>query len=221
MQHRPFPFARPRDSIVGVSTIAADDQAFAALIERHRRELHAHCARMLHSPADAEDALQETLLRAWRSRRTLASNAARPWLYRIATNTCFDVVARRGPKHASLDDEAAFSAEGPLEAAAPPDQRPDAIVLAQETLELALLAAVQRLPPRQHATLVLRDVLSLSAGEAATAMGTSVAATNSAVQRARNGLRTLLAADRLEWECASPSPGERRTLRRYLSAVQA
>jgi RNA polymerase sigma-70 factor (ECF subfamily) len=216
MQHRPFPFARPRDSIVGVSTTAADDQAFAALIERHRAELHAHCARMLHSRADAEDALQETLLRAWRSRRTLTSGAARPWLYRIATNTCFDVIARRGPKHASLED--AFAER---EHPAPPEQTPDAIVLAQETVELALLAAVQQLPPRQHASLVLRDVLSWSAGEAASAMGTSVAASNSAVQRARSGLRTRLAADRLEWACASPSPGERRTLRRYLSAVQA
>jgi RNA polymerase sigma factor (sigma-70 family) len=217
MQHRPFPFARPRDSIAGMTRLAADDHAFAALIERHRSELHAHCARMLRSPADAEDALQETLLRAWRSRRTFSSGAVRPWLYRIATNTCFDVQARRGPRHASLDDEPAFADE----AAAPTEQRPDAIVLAQETLELALLAAVRELPARQHASLVLRDVLCWSAGEAATAMGTSVAATNSALQRARSGLRTCLAADRLEWACASPSPGERRTVRSYLSAVEA
>jgi RNA polymerase sigma-70 factor (ECF subfamily) len=142
MQHRPFPFTGALASIVGVS----DEPAFAILLERHRAELHGHCLRMLRSPADAEDALQETLLRAWRSRRTFASGAARPWLYRIATNACFDLSARRGPQLASLDDELADQ-----EPAGPPDERPDAIVLAQETLELALLAASQQLPPRQHA----------------------------------------------------------------------
>jgi RNA polymerase sigma factor (sigma-70 family) len=210
MQHRPFPFADALASIVGVST----EPAFAILLERHRAELHGHCLRLLRSPADAEDALQETLLRAWRSRRTFASGAARPWLYRIATNACFDLSARRGPQLASLDDELADE-----EPAGRPDERPDAVVLAQETVELALLTAIQKLPPRQHAALVMRDVLCLSADDTATALGTSVAATNSALQRARTGLRSRLTADRLEWACAPSSPDQRQKLRRCLSAV--
>src|SRR5262245_4092614 len=121
MQDRPFPFASPLASIVGVS----NEPVFAALLERHRAELLRHCTRLLGSPADAEDALQETLLRAWRSRHTLASGAVRPWLYRIATNACFDLAARRGPHLAGLDELANN------EPAAPADERPDAIVIAQ------------------------------------------------------------------------------------------
>jgi RNA polymerase sigma-70 factor (ECF subfamily) len=94
-------------------------------------------------------------------------------------------------------------------------------VLSRETLELALLTAVQELPPRQHASLVMRDVLDWPAHDTATALSNSVAATNSALQRARSGLRSRLAAGRLEWACAAPSPSERRTLDRYLSAVEA
>jgi RNA polymerase sigma factor (sigma-70 family) len=198
MQHRPFPFASPLASIVGVTNEpirCANERAFSALVVRHRAELHGHCLRVLRSPADAEDALQETLLRAWRSRHTFASGAARPWLHRIATNACLDLIARRNLRLASLDDEA-YDA---LEPASAPEQWPDAIVIAQETLELALRAAVRTLPPRQHAALVMRDVLSMSAHETATALGMSVAAANSALQRARSGMRSRLTADRLEW----------------------
>jgi RNA polymerase sigma-70 factor (ECF subfamily) len=189
MQHRPFPFPRALASIVGVST----EPVFATLLERHRAELLRYCTRLLGSPADAEDALQDTLMRAWRSRHTLASDAVRPWLYRIATNACFDLVARRGPRLAGLDELADD------EPAAPAHERPDAIVIAQETVDLALRAAVQKLPPRQHSALVMRDVLSLSARETAAALGLSVAASNSALQRARSGLRSRLTANRLEW----------------------
>jgi RNA polymerase sigma-70 factor (ECF subfamily) len=194
MQHRPFPFTGARASIVGVSTEpirGADERAFSALVVRHRAELHSHCLRLLRSPADAEDALQDTLLRAWRSRHTFASGAARPWLYRIATNACLDLLARRKLTLASLDAES--------DPPSPPEQAPDALVIAQETVDLALRAAVQRLPPRQHAALVMRDVLSLSARETAAELGLSVAATNSALQRARSGLRSRLTANRLEW----------------------
>src|ERR1700754_1086497 len=108
MQHRPFPFARAVASIAGVSTVTqplgADEQAFTAAVERHRDELHRHCVRLVGAPADGEGALQETLLRAGRSRRTLASGCPRAWLYRIATNACFDVLARRDSTLASLDD---------------------------------------------------------------------------------------------------------------------
>jgi RNA polymerase sigma-70 factor (ECF subfamily) len=216
MQDRPFRLGSRHASIVGVSatpTFATDEEAFAAVVERHRTELHRHCARLLRSGADAEDALQETLLRAWRSRHTLSSDPPRAWLYRIATNACLDLLARRDPTLASLDDEAAF--------AAPPEQRPDAIVLTRETVELALLTAVQQLPPRQHASLVMRDVLSWSARETAAGLATSVAATNSALQRARHTLRSRLAADRLAWACAPASPSQRRTVRDYLSAIEA
>jgi len=209
MPHRPFPFARTLASIPAVPTFSVDDEAFAAAIARHRPELQRHCARLLRSGADAEDALQDALLKAWRSRRTLASSCPRAWLYRIATNACLDVLARRAEVAAELDEEAA----------APSEERPDARVLSRETVELALLTAIQQLPPRQHACFVMRDLLRWTADESACALATSVAATNSALQRARRGLRTRLAADPLEWQCAPPSPSERRVLSFYLSAV--
>ena len=194
-----------------MSTAAiADGPAFAAVVQRHRPELHRHCVRLLRSPADAEDALQETLLRAWRSRRTQTTGATRAWLYRIATNACLDLVARRRPTHELPDDDATE---------APYEQRPDARVLAQETLELALLTAIQQLPERQHASLVLRDVLDWSARETASVLSTSVAASNSALQRSRDNLRERLAADRLDWACEPATPAQRDTLDRYLRAL--
>ena len=189
----------------------AYEPAFAAAVQRHGPELHRHCARMLRSPVDAEDALQETLLRAWRSRRTLASGATRAWLYRIATNACFDLAARREPTCELPDDD---------EPEAPFEQRPDAQLLAQETLELALLTAIQQLPERQHASLVMRDVLEYSARDTATTLSTSVAAVNSALQRSRGGLRERLAADRHEWACEPPSASQRHALERYLRASE-
>jgi RNA polymerase sigma-70 factor (ECF subfamily) len=160
-----------------------------ALIERHRSELHRHCQRML-GASDAEDALQDALLRAWRSRHTLTSGCPRAWLYRIATNACHDVRARRGP-----DGVAG-------EAVAPDD--PLAFVLERETVELALQTAVRLLPPRQQAAFVLRDVLSHSAVESAGVLRTSVPAANSALQRARETLRAGLPADRLDWPRVRP-----------------
>ena len=196
-----------------MSTAAfADERTFAAAVQRHGPELHRHCARMLRSPADAEDALQETLLRAWRSRHTPASGAMRAWLFRIATNACLDLVARREPTCELPDDD---------EPAAPFEQRPDARVVAQETLELALLTAIQQLPPRQHASLVLREVLDCSARDAASTLSTSVAAINSALQRSRDGLRERLDEDRLQWACEPPSAPQHRALQRYLRALEA
>ena len=156
------------------------DAAFTTLVHRHRGELHRHCAHMLRSPADAEDALQDTLLRAWRSRRTLASRSPRGWLYRIATNACIDLIARRQPL---IEDTAQ------REPIAPAEQQPDAVLVARETLVLAL----RQLPPRQHICFVLRDVLDWSAGDTASALSISVPAANSALQRARSRLRTQLA----------------------------
>jgi RNA polymerase sigma-70 factor (ECF subfamily) len=226
MQHRPFPFARSLGRIAGVSTDPTvkpplDDQAFTAAVERHRDELRRHCVRLLGSRADGEDALQDTLLRAWRSRRTASSGRTRAWLYRIATNACFDALARRDSTLASLDDETVRAHHESSVPTAPPEQRPDAMLLARETLELALLTAIQHLSPRQQAAFVMRDVLSWSANEAATALSTSVPATNSALQRARSGLRAQLAPGRLDWSCAAPCASQRHTLDRYLSAIEA
>jgi len=171
-----------------------DEHAFAAIVESHRDELDRHCAQLLRSPADAEDALQETFLRAWRSLHTCRA-APRPWLYRIATNVCFDLLAARR--------RAPVTVERVPEPAAPRDHEPDAVAIAGETVELALLAATRYLPTQQHACLLMRDVLRWSAKDTASALSLSVAAGNSAVQRARDGLRRHLAADRLDWaRCA-------------------
>ena len=156
--------------------MTTDHAAFTTLVHRHRGELHRHCARLLHSPTDADDALQDTLLRAWRSRRTLASSSPRGWLYRIATNACFDLLARR---------ESILGDAPGLEPVAPPEQQPHAVLVARETLASAL----RHLPPRQHVCFVLRDVLDWSAGDTASALSISVPAANSALQRARRRLR--------------------------------
>ena len=169
----------------------------------------------LGSPADAEDALQETLLRAWRARRTLPPARRAAWLYRIATNACFDILAR-GDAGARVARRRA-GARPRAERAA----RKRSLV-ARETVELALLTAIRHLPPRQHASLVMRDVLALVAPTTPRPRcRRSVPATNSALQRARGGLR------------APPRPGpprlgldravraQRRTLDRYLSAIDA
>jgi RNA polymerase sigma-70 factor (ECF subfamily) len=209
MQDRPFPFPRSLASMADVPTEAD----FATTLERHRDELHRHCVRMLGSPSDGEDALQDTLLRAWRSRRTQGSGSPRGWLYRIATNACVDILNRRDVTLASLDERP--------EASDAPEDRPDEVLAARETVELALLTAIQHLPPRQQATFVMRDVLSWSASEAASALSSTVPATNSALQRARDGLRANLSPRRLDWACAAPCASQRRTLDRYLSAVDA
>ncbi|MDA0160384.1 sigma-70 family RNA polymerase sigma factor [Solirubrobacter ginsenosidimutans] len=172
------------------------EQAFIAALERHRDGLGRHCAYLLRSPADAEDALQDTLLRAWRYRRSLTADDPRPWLYRIATNACRDLQTRRDPPCSSLEDE-------PSEPAAPRDQLPEVQALERETVEHALLAALRYLPPRQHTAFVLRDLLCCSSRETAAALSISVPAANSAVQRARTALRTRLDRDSVDWPALS------------------
>src|SRR3954447_5765589 len=120
MQDRPFPFAVRLDSMAAVLTVP-DDHAFATIVERHRDELARHCARLLRSPADAEDALQETFLRAWRSLHTCRSSPG-PWLYRTRTNGCSDLMAARRV--------APEAVERTPEAVAPSEQQPDAVVIA-------------------------------------------------------------------------------------------
>jgi RNA polymerase sigma-70 factor (ECF subfamily) len=204
MHDRSFPFG---PSIASIAEVLNEpiEHAFTTIVERHRPELHRHCVRLLGSPAEAEDAVQETFLRAWRSLQSFCNGTSpRAWLYRIATNACFDLLAKRRSAVASLD--------GTPEPVAPCEQEPDAVVIAKETVEVALLTAIRHLPARQHTSLVMRDLLRWSADETATALSTTVPATNSAVQRARGGLRSHLAPARLDWTCAAPTAPERRVL---------
>jgi RNA polymerase sigma-70 factor (ECF subfamily) len=205
-----------------------DDVAFAELTGRYRRELQVHCYRMLGSVEDSEDLVQETFLRAWRRRETYQGRATfRAWLYKIATNACLDVLDRRAP--AALPVAAAPPADpgaAPLPAVAVPWLRPcpdrllDDVVVARETVELAFLAAVQHLPPRQRAVLVLRDVLGWPASESASLLETTVASVNSALQRARETMRAQLPDKRLEWQAAPPGEAERAVVARYMDALE-
>ena len=192
---------------------AGDEAAFATLVDRHRRELHVHCYRMLGSFEEAEDLVQETFLRAWRSRDSFAGGPGfRAWLYRIATNASLDAIRARSRRVASLSSFAEVPWLQPypdrlLDEVAPSEAEPDAVVVARETIELTFLAVIQLLPPQQRAVLILRDVLDWSAAEAAALLDTSVAAANSALQRARATLRERL-----------PEPPADRTASADLSA---
>jgi RNA polymerase sigma-70 factor (TIGR02960 family) len=203
---------------------AGDESAFAALVERHRRELHVHCYRMLGSFEEAEDLVQETFLRAWRSRETFTGGSGfRAWLYRIATNACLDAIRRSSRRVASLSSFAEVPWLQPypdllLDEVASTDAEPDAVVVAKETIELAFLAAIQLLPPRQRAALILRDVLGWSARETASLLDTSVAAANSALQRARATLDDQLPERRSEWSATDPTEEERALLQRFIDA---
>jgi RNA polymerase sigma-70 factor, ECF subfamily len=158
---------------------AGDEQAFVQLTAPLRRRLHAHCYRMLGSVHDADDALQETMLRAWRGIGSFEPRAElSSWCYRIATNVCLRMIEQRGRREA-VDVDAYLQ---PYPDAATPEEE----VERRETIGLAFVAAVQLLPPRQRAALVLRDVLGWSASETAELLGLTVAATNSALQRARD-----------------------------------
>ena len=173
-------------------------------LAEHRRELTGYCYRMLGSIFDAEDAVQETMLRAWRSLDSLQGGGAlRSWLYRIATNVCLDALAGRKRRALPVDMSAEPSAPVPASLAGvladgawvePALDRqvlpsgggdPAEIAVQRDSVRLAFIAALQHLPPRQRAVLILRDVLRWRADEVATLLGTSVAAANSALQRAR------------------------------------
>jgi RNA polymerase sigma-70 factor, ECF subfamily len=208
-----------------------DEAAFAALTEPYRRQLHVHCYRMLGSFDEAEDLVQETLLRAWRGRAGFEGRSTvRTWLYRIATNACLDFLESKSRRLRSLEGP---QAEEPnavewlqpypdrlLDQIASRDSEPDALVIARETIELAYLAAIQYLPPRQRAVLVLRDALGWSARETATLLDESVASVNSALSRARALIRKRLSKQRLEWSRpATPTTEELELLERYMDAT--
>jgi RNA polymerase sigma-70 factor (TIGR02960 family) len=211
------------DPVVGAA-LAGDERAFAELVERHRRELHVHCYRMLGSFEEAEDLVQETFLRAWRGRgRFEGGTGFRAWLYRIATNACLDALRSSRRRVPSLHSFAEVPWLQPypdrlLDELAASDTEPDAVVVARETIELTYLAVIQLLPPRQRAVLILRDVLDWSAAETASALDTSVAAANSALQRARATLRARLPARPSEWSGSAPSEQERLLLERFIDA---
>jgi RNA polymerase sigma-70 factor (TIGR02960 family) len=202
------------EAVVG-AVRAGDEPAFARLVEPHRRELHVHCYRMLGNFEDAEDLVQETFLRAWRSRATFEGGAfLRAWLYRIATNACLDSLRRRSRRVATVESYAELPWLQPypdrlLDEVAPSEEQPDAAVVARETIELAL---IQLLPARQRAVLILRDVLGWSASETAQALEMSVAAANSALQRAR----ATLAEQRLQSSATTTSAEEQALLQGFI-----
>jgi RNA polymerase sigma-70 factor (TIGR02960 family) len=212
------------DDAVVAAARAGDEAAFAALVDRHRRELHVHCYRMLGSFEEAEDLVQETFLRAWRRRQRFQGGPGfRAWLYRIATNACLDELRRSRRRVPSLHSFAEVPWLQPypdrlLDEVAPSDSQPEAVAVARETIELTFLAVIQLLPPRQRAVLLLRDVLGWSAGATASALDTSVAAANSALQRARATLREQLPARRSEWSGSEPSDQERALLAGFIDA---
>jgi RNA polymerase sigma-70 factor (ECF subfamily) len=202
-----------------------DEPTFSGLAERHRRELHVHCYRMLGSFEDAEDTVQETFLRAWRRRETFEGRSTfRAWLYRIATNACLDLLAKCRPRPATggevlwlqpypdrlLDELPAGHADEPETAA-----------LARETIELAYVVAVQHLAPRPRAVLILRDVLGWPAKDVAELLGDSVNSVNSALQRARAGMRQHLPAERQDWIGGEEDAGTRELVRRFTDASVA
>jgi RNA polymerase sigma-70 factor (ECF subfamily) len=179
---------------------------------------------MLASFDEAEDAVQETFLHAWRSRDSFDGSALfRAWLYRIATNVCLDTLRRSSRRLTTLHSFAEVPWLQPypdrlLDAVAPSADQPDAVVVARETIELAFLAAMQVLPPRQRAALIARDVLGWPASETASLLGTSVAAANSALQRARATMQEHLPARRAEWSAGEMSAEERALLARFIDA---
>jgi RNA polymerase sigma-70 factor, ECF subfamily len=184
-----------------------DEVAFRDLIDAHRADLHAHCYRMLGSLHDAEDALQDALLRAWRGLAGMEGRSSlRTWLYRIATNACLDAIGRRpkrvlpidyGPPARPGENAPDGPVTEPIWIEPYPDGElemedgyaaPEARYERREAVELAFIAALQHLPPRQRAVLILREVLGFSAKEVAESLGSTVASVNSALQRARKAV---------------------------------
>ena len=230
---------RGQDAAIVAAARAGDESAFTTLVHRHRAELRVHCYRMLGSVEEAEDLVQETFLRAWAHLADFQGRSSvRAWLYRIATNACLDVLDGRArrvlPHHLAGPSEptAAQPARTDVpwlqpfpdrlrEPVAPHDSQPESVAVARETLELAFLAALQHLPPRQRAVLILRDVLGWPSQQIASLLETSSASVNSALQRARGTLRTQLPERRLDWAPAGPpTERERAVLRRYMDAME-
>jgi RNA polymerase sigma-70 factor, ECF subfamily len=185
-----------------------DEQSFALLVEPHRRALHLHCYRMLGSLHDADDALQETLLRAWKGSDRYEPRARlSAWLHAIATNVCLTTIARSRAHPVDLVEDIDYLQPYP-------DRLLDDLV-ERETVELAFITAIQLLPPKQRAVLILRDVLGWTAREVAEALGDSVGAVTSALQRARTGV------ERPRPRAFAPAEHERVLVERFVAAWKA
>jgi RNA polymerase sigma-70 factor (TIGR02960 family) len=205
-----------------------DEAAFELLVERHRGDLYAHCYRMLGSVQDAEDAVQESLLAAWRGLRSFEGRSSlRTWLFRVATNACLRLSSRRPRRMLSFDHGPARSdprdlgepVTGPVwlepwPEELPTDDQPDpaAAYLRRESVELAFVAALQHLPGTQRAVLILREVLGFTAAEVAGILDTTLASVNSALQRARATVAQRVPPRTQQAELAALGPGGRRRL---------
>jgi RNA polymerase sigma-70 factor (TIGR02960 family) len=205
-----------------------DEAAFELLVARHRGELYAHCYRMLGSVQDAEDALQESLLGAWRGLAGFEGRSSlRAWLFRVATNACLRLSSRRPRRVLSFDHGPARSDTGDLGEPVPgpvwlepwPDDRPAdeepdpaAAYLRRESVELAFVAALQHLPGTQRAVLILREVLGFTAAEVAGILDSTPASVNSALQRARATVAQRVPPRSQQAELAALGPGGRRAL---------
>lgn len=206
---------------------SGDAGGFALLTERYRRELLVHCYRMLASYEDAQDLTQETFLRAWAKRETFHGRASlRTWLYRIATNACLDFLEKRRDRTPVPTDLHGADGTGtevlylqPWPGSQPDDPHEQAA--ARETIELAFIVAVQHLPARQRAVLILRDVLGWPAQQTADTLELTLASANSALQRARATMREHLPDGRLDWSArgrSELSADEQRLVSAYVRA---
>jgi RNA polymerase sigma-70 factor (TIGR02960 family) len=228
------------DDALGEATLAraraGDEEAFRELTEPHRRELQLHCYRILGSVQDAEDLVQETLLAAWRSLETFEGRSSvRAWLYRIATNLCLNALRARSRR--PRQGQTVADSPAPTRLTEPvwvqpypdvlleeiPDRSPEpaARYEARESIELAFIVALQRLPPRQRAALVLRDVLGFRTAEVAAMLDTGEASVKGALQRAREALRDRLPDAERERAPRPNSDRERQLAGRFADAVES
>jgi RNA polymerase sigma-70 factor (ECF subfamily) len=215
-----------------VSAVTPSTSATAEQLEQYRRELVGYCYRMLGSVHEAEDAVQDTMLRAWRALATFEDRAGlRPWLYRIATNVSIDMMKGRSRRALPMYVTPVGTSDGRLDQRRPDaswiQPAPDALVLpsggdpadhavSRESVRLAFIAALQHLPPRQRAVLILRDVLSWRAAEVAVLLETSAAAVNSALRRAREAMSDV----GRESAATEPSADDRQLLASYIDAFE-
>jgi RNA polymerase sigma-70 factor, ECF subfamily len=233
------PSTHPREQEFLEAFRSGDSDAFEQIVAPYRAELHAHCYRMLGSLHDAEDAFQDTMLRAWRGlERFEGRSSVRSWLYTIATNTCLNLISRRKgrvlPVESHPPTDPSITAGQPLSETVwiepYPDEQigladaapsPEARYEQRESVELAFVAAMQHLPATQRAVLIMREVLGFSAAEVAGSLETTVASVNSALQRARKTTSEMLPERSQQATLRSLGDRKLRALvERYMSAMQ-